>query len=66
MSVNSVSRYNSYRVHPVSHSDGSPTRDDRYPRHTPLKEYKTERQLTNSENKVTQPSMVGVFLDRWA
>ena len=65
--MNSVSRYNPYRVHPVSRSDGSPTRDDRSRRETPLKECKTAcRQLIKSEKKSAQPFMVGVFLDRWA
>ena len=67
MSVNSVSRFNPYRVHPVSHSDGSPKRDEERPRYTPKKELVPVRRLIDETPKEgrPQPSMVGVFLDRW-
>jgi len=68
MSVNLVSRFHSYRVHPVSHSDSSPSRDDQLPRHTPKKEWRPTRRRSTVLKKrgEDQPSMVGVFLDRWA
>ena len=68
MSVNSLSRFNPWKVNPISRSDGSPSRDDRLPRHTPKKEVRPVcRRVTDiKEGVVSQPSMVGVFLDRWA
>ena len=67
MSVNSVSRLHSYRVQPISRSDGSFNEEDQNPRHSPKREIKHTARLKpipKGEGR-PQPSTVGTLLNRW-
>jgi len=68
MLVNSVYRFNPWRVNPISRTEGSPSRDDRTRHYTPKEEIRpSRRRIADLDSKETvTPSMVGVFLDVWA
>jgi len=67
MSVNNVSRFNPYRVHPISSSDGSLNEEDCNPRYTPKKENKpvNRRMSIPKGEELPQPYRAGILLSRW-